>query len=1103
MDHNHQDDFLLLNTVIEKYEPLEKNETGFESEQALEAKFIEQLIKNGYEYRQDINDDESLEKNLRFQIEKLNQIQFTDQDWKRFSEQYLMNLNLSQTDKNINIQDEDHLAFNFESGELKNIKLIDKKNLSNNHLQVINQFKKHDGRYDARYDVTILVNGLPLTHVELKRRGVLLKEAYNQIMRYKKENFSYGNRLFEFVQIFIISNGTETRYFSNTTLNNSSQSLRSNVVNKNNYKTQSSYEFTINWSDQKNNNIIDILDFTNTFLQKTNLLNIITKYCVLTDEGDNKDRQLKVMRPYQIAATEAIINKVYTSTKNNTLGDIKTACGYIWHTTGSGKTLTSFKTATLLKKILPEIKKVFFVVDRRDLDVQTSLEFNKFKVDTTKKVSNTKELEKSIKSDEQGIIVTTIQKLSKLVSEKNVNDIFNEHVVFIFDECHRTQFGEMHAKIVKSFNKYNMFGFTGTPIFIENANNRTMRIEKDKQKIEIDDPNLEKYINNAKMKLTTEDLFGECLHVYNIIDAIKNNSVLPFKIEYFGPKNKIIGIDDEKVKAIDEKKYFLDPRRIHEVAKNILKNFSMFTKRTRGITFNHSMEHGFNGDNFGQQTDKKGFNSIFAVDSVDAAIAYYNEFKKLQKDIPQNERLKIATIFTFDRNKSIDEDLGILPDDDYELNENLGSDSQRAFLDQAIEDYNDLCLGENGEKTNFSTKNNGFHNYFESVLKNMKNRKIDILIVVNMFLTGFDAPSLNTLWVDKNLQYHGLIQAYSRTNRILDETKPYGTIVCFRNLKKATDDALRLFGMENEGNYDVVIQDFNHYYYGDLNTKNLNQKLPKTIGYKTQVENLVQQFPIYSLNNLYTSSIENKTEFVNTFNNILKSVNFLQSFNEFTHDKRILTDRQLQDYLSVYNELYLETKKRNDYEKAYINDNVVFEINLIKEYDIDTSYIQNLIKNEIRQQHKITAKFIENARSLINSSLALHSKRELLIRFLDSLTNLDYLTDEDLYRLEKDHIKKSSEEELEKIINKYDLKANETRQKISQCFSHDHFEITNSDINALLKQSRLLSLSKNINPKGSNNKKDIHEVVNALYDYYETYNDILDQNLNPIVYFTN
>ena len=803
--------------ILANYEKILQVQEAYQSEAELEESMIKNLVLQGYEkFNGKTSDD--LYKNLKIQIEKLNKVTFTDEEWKRFLTEYLDLPNDGMIEKTRKIQENHIYDFIFDDGHLKNIKIIDKKNIHNNFLQVTNQIRQ-EGTHNNRYDVTILVNGLPLVHIELKKRGVNLHEAFNQIHRYSKESFNAENSLYKYVQIFIISNGTYTRYFANTT-----------AQNKNHY------EFTCEWADAKNRVIRDLEDFTATFFEKRTMLEVLTKYCVF-----DSNNTLLIMRPYQIAATERILWKIESSFQNRKAGKIE-AGGFIWHTTGSGKTLTSFKTAKLATE-LDYIDKVFFVVDRKDLDYQTMKEYQKFQPDSVNGSKDTKELKRSIEKQDNKIVVTTIQKLNEFVKKNSNHEIYDKHCVIIYDECHRSQFGDAQKNIRKSFKHYYQFGFTGTPIFPENA----LGVE------------------------TTAGIFGAQLHSYVITDAIRDEKVLKFKVDYndIRPKFKSAEseTDEKKIKAI-EKKMLLHPERISEITEYILKVYNTKTHRNEQYDLKHRRLN--------------GFNAMFAVQSVEAAKLYYEEFKKQQRDISEEKRLKIATIYSFTANEEQNA-IGDIPDENFEPG--AMDSSSKEFLDKVISDYNGYF------KTNYSTNGKEFQNYYKDLSQKVKDKEIDLLIVVGMFLTGFDAPTLNTLFVDKNLRYHGLIQAFSRTNRILNKVKTFGNIVCFRNLEKATEDAIKTFGDENSVN--VILEKSYDEYINGFTDEETGKSMK---GYVDLCNEIVDKFP----NPVEIELDSEKKEFAELFGELLKSENILRNFDEFENFEKIISDRQMQDMKSVY-----------------------------------------------------------------------------------------------------------------------------------------------------------------------------------------------------------
>ena len=843
------------NTVVTEYEPVKTRSENYQSEAELEREFIRMLTEQGYEYLQ-IHTEAELLKNLRTRLSVLNRYDFSDSEWERFLKESVANPNEHIVEKTRKIQEDYVQVLRRDDGTSKNILLIDKKNVHNNYLQVINQYaigQDAGARHDNRYDVTVLVNGLPLVHIELKRRGVAIREAFNQINRYQRDSFWAGCGLFEYVQIFVISNGTNTKYYSNST--------RINHINENKTgygkkpTTSNSFEFTSFWADSNNRVIPDLIDFTRTFFARHTILNVLTKYCVFTSEN-----MLLVMRPYQITATERILNRIEIATNYKKYGTIAGG-GYIWHTTGSGKTLTSFKTARIASQ-LPYIDKVLFVVDRKDLDYQTMKEYDRFEKGAANSNTSTAILKKQLENPECRIIITTIQKLSTFVKKNPGHEVYGKHCVIIFDECHRSQFGDMHAAIVKNFKKYHLFGFTGTPIFAINT-----------------------AANHTQAFFTTEQTFGDQLHTYTIVDAINDKNVLPFRVDYIKTMDSDPDIDDEKVWDIDREKAFMAPKRIELVTKYILDHYDqktyrgnqtyMFSKLTN-IADVASAERG-KIEEIKVRQRINGFNSIFCVSSVQAAKLYYEEFKK-QMAADSVKALKVATIYSYAANEAEDEEGGLLGEENSEDTSALDK-SSRDFLDEAIADYNRMF------HTNYSTDGDKFQNYYKDVSLRMKNKELDLLIVVNMFLTGFDATTLNTLWVDKNLKLHGLIQAFSRTNRILNRIKTFGNIVCFRNLQKRVDDAISLFGDKNASGI-VLMQRFEDYYNGFLGADGKMHP-----GYVDMINDLRAN---YSLDEPRIEGEQNQKDFIALFGAILRMRNLLVSFDEFA-GKELISERDLQD----------------------------------------------------------------------------------------------------------------------------------------------------------------------------------------------------------------
>lgn len=942
--------------ILANYEKILQVQESYQSEAELEESMIKNLVLQGYEkFNGKTSDD--LYKNLKVQLEKLNKITFTDEEWKRFLAEFLDSPNDGMIEKTRKIQENHIHDFTFDDGHLQNIKIIDKKNIHNNFLQVTNQVRQ-EGTHNNRYDVTILVNGLPLVHIELKKRGVNLHEAFNQIHRYSKESFNTENSLYKYVQIFVISNGTYTRYFANTT-----------AQNKNHY------EFTCEWADAKNRVIRDLEDFTATFFEKRTILEVLTKYCVF-----DSNNTLLIMRPYQIAATERILWKIESSFQNRKSGKIE-AGGFIWHTTGSGKTLTSFKTAKLATE-LDYIDKVFFVVDRKDLDYQTMKEYQKFQPDSVNGSKDTKELKRSIEKQDNKIVVTTIQKLNEFVKKNPNHEIYDKHCVIIYDECHRSQFGDAQKNIRKSFKHYYQFGFTGTPIFPENA----LGVE------------------------TTAGIFGAQLHSYVITDAIRDEKVLKFKVDYNNIRPKFKSAesetDEKKIKAI-EKKMLLHPERISEITEYILKVYNTKTHRNGQYDLKHRRLN--------------GFNAMFAVQSVEAAKLYYEEFKKQQRDISEEKRLKIATIYSFTVNEEQNA-IGDIPDENFEPG--AMDSSSKEFLDKVISDYNGYF------KTNYSTNGKEFQNYYKDLSQKVKDKEIDLLIVVGMFLTGFDAPTLNTLFVDKNLRYHGLIQAFSRTNRILNKVKTFGNIVCFRNLEKATEDAIKTFGDENSVN--VILEKSYDEYINGFTDEETGKSMK---GYVDLCNEIVEKFS----NPVEIELDSEKKEFAELFGELLKSENILRNFDEFENFEKIISDRQMQDMKSVYVDICEDIRNtgkndENKNEEEIDFSDIEFQIDLLKTDEINLDYILSLILKKSKEHDDIETLKSE-IRRIIRTSLGTRAKEDLVINFINK-TDLSELKNsgdilESFYKyaneekkikidelIENESLKKDSERFIEKSINK-------------------------------------------------------------------------------------
>lgn len=1039
-------------TVMAHYEALPREDNGYQSEAALEAAFIKQLTEQGYE-RVNITKEKDLIANLRQQMNRLNGLTLSDSEWKRLFEQHIASPQMTIEDKTERIQKTEIVNITLDNGNSQNIKLIDKKNIHNNHLQVLNQYVPEGGAKENRYDVTILVNGLPLVHCELKKRGVPLKEAFNQINRYERDSFWSGTGLYDYIQVFVISNGTESKYYSNTT-----RFAHVAEVNKQKkrIKTQSqSFEFTSYWADAENDLILDLRDFTRTFLAKSSLLNVLTKYCVFT-----VDKNLMVMRPYQIAATERILLRIKQATMNKWQGSIK-AGGYIWHTTGSGKTLTSFKTAQLAAT-LPYVDKVLFVVDRKDLDYQTMKEYDNFEKGCANSNTSSNILQKQLNdtSDSKKIIITTIQKLSSLLKKKKEIKCANGNIVMIFDECHRSQFGDMHMAITKAFKKYYIFGFTGTPIFAKNAGAGKF----------------------ANLRTTAQAFGGEPdengmptrpLHSYTIIDAIRDKNVLQFKVDYIKTVKAKNDIDDKEVWGIETDKALAAPQRIANNVKYILDNFNRKTKRNERYAYSVVKNVADVAKDNRQEEEKQknllgGFNSIFCVDSIPTAIKYYQEFKKQQELLPLNERLRIATIFTYSANEEEDEATGIIDDEDPANTEGLDATS-REFLDGAIAEYNKMF------GTKYSTDSEKFQNYYKDLSLRMKNREIDLLIVVSMFLTGFDAKTLNTLWVDKNLKMHGLLQAYSRTNRILNSIKNCGNIVCFRNLEKATNESFALFGDKDAAGM-VLMRPFKDYYYGYEDEKGKH-----VLGYREIVERLLEKFKLPI--NPFTFSLEQKKEFVRLFGGLLKMQNILSAFDEFTEEKKLISDLDNQDYLTWYNDLYEELRKPTNGKKDDIEDDLIFEMELVKQIQINIPYILQLVKqyHEDNCQNKIIIAKIQKA---IGSSPELRDKKDLIMKFIERMTpkpGEKPKEETDINDEWNEYIERQRDAELQAIIREEGLREKETRKFVAQSFADGYVTTTGIAITKVLPPMPIFGGG------AANREKKKQTVLNKLTDFFNKF----------------
>lgn len=993
-------------TVLSEYEYVKNRDISYQSEQMMEDELIRDLCSQGYTYL-NIESEKDLIDNLRIQIEKLNDIIFTDNEWNRFFNQTIKGKDIIGKTRMIQ-EGESKQLLRRDDGSDINITLVDKTNIYKNTMQVINQYEV-DGVHKNRYDVTILVNGLPMVHIELKRRGVKLREAFNQIKRYQRDSFWFGSGLYEYVQIFIISNGTETKYYSNTT-----RYYHSDDSQKGFYTKSDSFQFTSYWTTTKNKLISDICDFTRTFLAKRTLLNILCKYCVFTTE-----EKLLVMRPYQIAATEAIIQRINVAYNNNWYGSTK-AGGYVFHSTGSGKTLTSFKTAQLAVGI-KDIYKVFFVVDRKDLDYQTIKEYERFEEGCVDSNTSTAVLTNQINNkDKHGIpkeskiIVTTIQKLTHFLKQNPKHEIYDKHVVLFFDESHRNAFGKMHELIVKQFKKYYLFGFTGTPIFEENA------------------------IGSNGLLKTTQQAFGDELHRYMLVNAINDKNVLPFRLESVNTMKEKEMVKDEMCFAIDTKGAIEASSRIKNNVEYIINNFNRVTLRNKSYTYK---------DKF-----VKGFNSILAVDDINMAMAYYSEFKK-RYDVGEHS-LKVATIFTYEQNESVDEV-------DVELGQPDQLDkSSRDFLEGAIQDYATMF-----GISNLSTSK--FDNYYKDVAQKMKNRQLDLLIVVNMFLTGFDAPTLNTLWVDKNLKQHGLIQAYSRTNRILNDVKTHGNIVCFRDLSTRTEEAIKLFS-DDEATRIVLMRTFNDFYYGyDENGKHYD-------GYKDCVDTLTQNYPL-PFNTILGE--EKEKAFIKLFSKVIRLENILNSFENFD-DKKLLNERDRCNYLSYYLTMKDKYQTERGSFAADVTDSIEFETEIIDHFDINVDYILNLLDQEKMNSqeadkvgHDISAFVMEK----IDSSPNLRSKKELIRNFLD-VFNVSEMTT----AAWEEYIASKKKRDLDDIIYRLNLVPEKTIALMDDMLAQHQFVAVGERFGGIVRASLF----------GGKDKK-LKEAEAELRIYFDKYHDIL------------
>ena len=999
-------------TVVAQFEhSYMMGERPYMSEKALEDQFIEQLQSQQYEYVS-LTTETELIANLRRQLELLNGVTFNDDEWKRFFTTNIAKPNAGIIEKTRVIQEDPRFNFTFDNGDMKNIALLDKTNIHENRLQVMRQYTPTGGKAANRYDVTILVNGLPLVHVELKKPGIDIRQAFNQIKRYNRESMWADSGLFEYVQIYVISNGTYTKYYSNTTrdlrLKEEDEKQRRGQVVSN------SFEFTSWWTDARNNKIMMLEDFTSTFFAKHTLLNILTRFCVFT-----VDKTLMVMRPYQIAATEKILNRIQIAYNTKRYGTID-AGGYIWHTTGSGKTLTSFKTSLLASR-LPYIDKVLFVVDRKDLDYQTMKEYDNFQKDCANSNNNVAVLERQLEDPTCHIIITTIQKLSILMNRKKEMDVYGQHVVMIFDECHRSQFGEMHTAIVKKFKRYYIFGFTGTPIFADNAS----------------------HTGKANL-LTTDQAFGDRLHTYTIINAIQDKNVLPFHLEYIRTMRERDGVEDEAVSDIDRERIMRDPKYISNIVSYIIEHFGKKTKRNSTY----------------QVKDQRlnGFNSIFATASIDAARLYYREFKRQMEEMPEGQRLKVAMIYSYGANTEDPTD-GELYDENPDDTSTL-SQTDKDALQEAIDDYN----REFG--CSYDLGSQGFQGYYKDVSKRMKNRELDLLIVVNMFLTGFDAKTLNTLWVDKNLKMHGLMQAYSRTNRILNSVKTFGNIICFRDLEQATNDAIGLFG-NSEAHGIVLLKTYDEYYNGYADADGTWHE-----GYKDMVEKLMADYPI----GMEITGEEAKKEFIKIYSYIMRLYNILTTFDTFEGNE-ILGEQDRQHYASTYIEIYHEFKDGKKGKAENVNDDIVFEMELIKQEEISIDRILWLIQ-EYAKNHLKDAEIIVKINNAIGASPDLRNKKELIERFIDSIT-----PESDVNDAWSEYIRQRKEEELQRIIAEERLKNDETRSFMEMSFRNGFISISGTAFSQILPAVSRFA-------KNSKREEMRQRVYERLSAYLEKFKDV-------------
>lgn len=989
------------NTVVTRFVPAKRRAESFQSEAALEAEFIRMLGEQGYEYLGNPT-EEALIANLRAQLESLNDVRFTEDEWQRFFTQCLANPNEGIAEKSRKIQEDWRQTLRRDDGSSKNIALIDKKNIHNNRLQVLNQYavgQEQGARHANRYDVTVLVNGLPLVHVELKRRGVALREAFNQIGRYQRDSFAAGSGLFEWVQVFVISNGTHSKYYSNTTRAAAIDEVKK--AGRSKRKTSNSFEFTSWWADAGNTPIMDLMDFARTFFARHTILSILTRWCVFTAED-----MLLVMRPYQIVAAERILNRIDRSNNYKTWGSTEGG-GFVWHTTGSGKTLTSFKAARLAQS-LGYIDKVLFVVDRKDLDYQTMKEYDRFEKGAANSNASTAILRRQLEDVGCHLIITTIQKLSNFIKGNPGHAVYGQRVVLIFDECHRSQFGDMHAAIVRHFKRYHIFGFTGTPIMAKNS----------------------AAARNPRFP-TTAQLFGECLHQYTIVDAINDHNVLPFRVDYIRTMEREPDIDDKKVWDIDRERVFMAPERVGLVTRYILQHFAQKTYRNKSYQVKtlaniSAVAAAARGAVQEQRVQRhvSGFNAIFCVASVEMAKLYYAEFQRQMRENPQHA-LRVGLIYSYGANEG--EADGIIDEENLEDTSALDTPS-RDFLDAAIRDYNALF------GTNYSTDGESFQNYYRDVSLRMKNRELDLLIVVNMFLTGFDATTLNTLWVDKSLRMHGLVQAFSRTNRILNSVKAFGNIVCFRNLQKRVDEAIALFGDKSAGGV-VLLRTFREYFEGYTDEK--GKRHP---GYRELVAELLEKFPP---DEPRIEGEGRQKEFIALFGALLRLRHLLLSFDDFAGND-ILPERELQDYLSRYQDLRDEWRGRKQADKEDITDDVVFEVELVRQVEINIDYILELVQKYHDSQCR-DKELLASISRAVNASPELRSKKELIDSFLASVNGM-----EDVRGGWQRHVAQECERQFRRLVEEERLNEAEARKFMDGAFRDGEVKTSGTELDRLL-----------------------------------------------------